>query len=131
MLAVSQVGMLPWSPIQPYRYGPEYAEMGAWLDTHKAASARVACAEIGYLGFYSKRPIVDVYGLIHPEALPRIKRGEASWWFDENPPDVVVVHEPRWYGEPGAGGWHPERAVAFDATYHEVHRVGPLVALAR
>ena len=47
---------------------------GRWLATHTPEDAVVATHDIGAIGFYSRRRIVDIAGLIDPEVVPHLHR---------------------------------------------------------
>ncbi|MEO8503638.1 MAG: hypothetical protein ABI609_07055 [Acidobacteriota bacterium] len=49
-----------------------YRDAGLWLRAHSQPDDRVAHTEVGVLGYYSERPIVDLMGLVSPQ--PRAKR---------------------------------------------------------
>jgi hypothetical protein len=44
-----------------------YRAVGDWLRQHTPAGASVGALEIGVIGYYSQRPIIDFAGLIQPE----------------------------------------------------------------
>lgn len=71
-----------------------YREVGGWLRHHTPPSSVVAAWEIGAIGYYSERPILDYLGLITPAAQEYVARGDYSWWVRERPPDYVVVRDP-------------------------------------
>lgn len=50
----------------PSRYLRAYADAGRWLAENSPPDARVAAIEIGALGYFSERPILDTMGLISP-----------------------------------------------------------------
>ncbi len=51
--------------ISPYRgYRPAYVPAGQWLADHTPAGSSVMAIEIGVIGYYSQRPIVDTMGLV-------------------------------------------------------------------
>jgi hypothetical protein len=89
-----------------YRHSIAYREVAHAIAAHSSPHDRVAAAEIGYLGYASRRPIVDLHGLIHPRAGDAIARGRSDWW-KELEPRFVVTHEPSWYAEPELGGTEP------------------------
>jgi hypothetical protein len=43
---------------------------GRWLGTHAPEGARIATPDIGAIGYYSDRPVVDLAGLVTPEIVP-------------------------------------------------------------
>ena len=44
-----------------------YPRVGEWLRTHTGPNATVGTLEVGMVGFYSQRPMIDFAGLIQPE----------------------------------------------------------------
>jgi len=89
-----------------------YRELGLWLGENTPAAARIAAAEIGVVGYYCKRPMVDIGGLIHEEGPRYLRQGDRSWWLKVRQPDVIVIHEPVWpierpsLEDPRFGQWH-------------------------
>jgi len=53
-----------------------YAEVGQWLQAHTPPDSSVALMEIGIVGFYSDRTVVDIMGLVSPETI-----GHLGDWF--------------------------------------------------
>jgi hypothetical protein len=81
---------LPTPPEQVYR------AVGEFLKEHTETGAQVASAEIGVIGYYSHRPMVDMAGLIEPSGPDYLRRGDRGWWLRVRSPDVVVTHVPLW-----------------------------------
>jgi arabinofuranosyltransferase len=46
---------------------------GKWLDRHTPPNAIIATHDIGAIGFYSHRKIIDILGLVTPEVIPLLK----------------------------------------------------------
>jgi hypothetical protein len=44
--------------------------LGLWLAENTEAQERVMLEPIGYIGYYSRRPVLDIIGLVSPETLP-------------------------------------------------------------
>lgn len=129
LLLISRMGAMPFEVPEPY-VSDEYVTVGKWIRSHSLETDRVACVEIGYLGYVTQRPIVDVYGLIHPQALSSIWNLELTWWFDsENPPEFVVRHRSPWPGEPGPN-WGPLWSI-FLKKYRAAIRIGTVVVFHR
>jgi hypothetical protein len=66
--------------------------IGVWLRDHTRPSARVAAEPIGYIGYYSRRRILDEVGLVSPEMIP-LNRAGAGWFAEmlrRFAPDYVV-----------------------------------------
>jgi hypothetical protein len=67
-------------------------EVGLWLREHTPPEARIAMEPIGYIGYYSRRRILDEVGLVSPEMVPLNREG--AGWFDrmvrQLRPDYIV-----------------------------------------
>ena len=66
MVLSGQFGGLRWRATTPDPRLELYREVGQWLNTHTDPDARVGTLEVGIIGFYSERPIIDFAGLIQP-----------------------------------------------------------------
>lgn len=60
---------------------------GEWLARTTDSADRIAVPNIGYFGFYSDRFIVDLVGLVTPEASLRVSK---TAWFDLYEPEVYL-----------------------------------------
>jgi hypothetical protein len=115
----------PFTRPGPYRMGSQYRAAGLWIERMTPAGHAVAAAEIGYIGYFSKRPIRDIHGLIHPEALEHLRRGDWGWWFTSDPPPVIVLHNPPFKGELAEGrGWADQSMREFRDRYRRVKSFG-------
>lgn len=66
--------------------------IGVWLHDHTPADARIALEPIGYIGYYSRRRILDEVGLVSPEMVP-LNRAGGGWFTDmhlRHRPDYIV-----------------------------------------
>jgi len=48
--------------------------IGLWLRDNAAPTERVLLEPIGYIGYYSRLPVLDMIGLVSPEVLPSYER---------------------------------------------------------
>lgn len=106
-----------------YRQSEEYRAAAAIVRESAGEGCLLAATEIGYLGYYSGCAMLDIHALVHPEAIPAIRRGEALWWYARSP-RWIVTHDPPWYGEPNAPPGTGPAAPEFAATYEERGRFG-------
>ncbi len=97
---VSSLSLAPPLPEQkaylPYRLA------GEWVGRHTEPGASVGAMEIGYLGFFSDRRIVDIMGLATPYNADYIAHGDIYSWLGKYQPDYIVVHAPMVGMENGA-----------------------------
>lgn len=75
----------------------EMVTVAHWLDAHTAPDALVAAHDIGAIGYFSRRPLLDMAGLVSPEVIPFIRDEEALLgWLQEQDADYLVTF-PSWY----------------------------------
>lgn len=118
LLVVGRLAVSPWHGPKPMRLASEYTMAGLWIEKNTPKNAVVAASEIGYIGFFSKREIKDMHGLIHPNSAPMILAEKWGWWFMDGRATVVVMHEPSWHGEPDlAKGWGQEAYREFQKNF--------------
>jgi hypothetical protein len=127
-LVLSGAGATPWRWPAGHPLAPQYREAGLWLRAHGSPSEDVALSEIGYVGWYAGLRVLDVHGLLHPEALSSLRAGNLHWWWDRGlRPRFVLTHTPAWHGEAGSREtWPPALNEAFVASYAPVARLGEL-----
>lgn len=75
-----------------------YRDVGVWLHNHTPPNARVGTLEVGIIGYYAQRPMVDFAGLIQPETAwqitPTTTYGDlARWSFMRFHPDYLVLQD--------------------------------------
>jgi hypothetical protein len=68
--------------------------LGRWLGENTAADATIAVENIGAIGFYSGREILDMNGLVTPAVIPYKKQGRVEEYLEEHPPDYVIKISP-------------------------------------
>lgn len=67
-----------------------YLRLADWINKHTNPSQSVAYVEIGYLGYYTDNPVVDLMGLVTPDITPHIAEGDFSSGFWAYKPDYFV-----------------------------------------
>jgi hypothetical protein len=72
--------------------------LGRWLDAHTPGTATLAVNDIGAIAFFSRRPVIDLMGLVTPDILPYRRDGEAgvTRYVAQHCPDYVVIF-PAWF----------------------------------
>ena len=71
---------------------PAYRAAGSWLREHTPPDATVAADEIGILAYTSRRRVVDLIGLVSPEAMPYAAAGDLVGAFLARPADYLLFH---------------------------------------
>jgi hypothetical protein len=95
-----------------------YEQAGRWLAKNTDTNATIGYLEIGYIGYYAQRTLIDPLGLTVPEAIPHISTRDFTWVYEKFRPDYIVVN-PRMRGF-NAGllekTW-------FQKNYQEINRI--------
>lgn len=75
----------------------EMVEPAHWIAANTPPGSLVAAHDIGALGYYGQRALVDLAGLISPQVIPIIRdESRLAAWLDEQQVDYLVVFE-GWY----------------------------------
>jgi len=74
VLCLAQARSLPRLRQPDTRYAI-YRAAGEWLAAHTAADAAVGTLEVGILGYYARRPMVDFAGLLQPKVAAQLSAG--------------------------------------------------------
>jgi hypothetical protein len=72
------------------------------LNQHTAENAKIAAVEIGTIGWYSDRHIIDILGLVNPLNARFIGERRFEEWLNHYSPDYILIHDPLWPHEAGA-----------------------------
>jgi arabinofuranosyltransferase len=76
-----------------------YMKIGGWLKANTPPNASVAMVEVGTVGWYADRRIIDILGLTNPYNAGYIAKGDADSWPIHYQPDYILIHNPLWIHE--------------------------------
>lgn len=76
-----------------------YRVAGLWIASHTRPADTVAGVEIGTLGWYSDRPIIDIMGLVTRANARAIASRDVTSWLTRYAPAYVLIHERPWVYE--------------------------------
>lgn len=84
----------PESPV--YKVLPEakvrvYRQVGEWLSQNTPLDAVVGVTEVGVIGYYADRTMVDFLGLLRPDVARALASGNMPWALLYYQPDYVVL----------------------------------------
>lgn len=85
---------------------------GRWACEHLPQGSTVAVNDIGAIAYFSRHQIIDLEGLVTPEALGYRGQGRGLRFAEETKPDYVIVFP----------SWHPDFMQSPD-RFEEIHRV--------
>ena len=89
-----------------------YRNAGLWLASNAPQEASVGMVEIGMVGYFSDRRIVDVCGLVDPAVGPHLASGDVTWPLRHYVPDYILLHDPLWpslEGPTASADWFAEK----------------------
>jgi MFS family permease len=83
-----------WSPDSRQ---PLYREIGEWLDQNTDINATVGTLEVGIIGYYADRTMLDFAGLIQPDVAQQLGKTTSYaeptvWAIQTMAPDYVILH---------------------------------------
>jgi len=75
-----------------------YLQVGRWLERNTPDSSTVGALEVGIIGYYSQRTMVDFAGLLQPDVAQQLApegtyQDSARWAIEHYRPDYVAVPE--------------------------------------
>lgn len=70
-----------------------YQKTGIWLDSHTAPDVSVGYLEIGRIGYYARRTMIDPLGLIDPAIAPHVARRDLLWAYERYRPDYIIYNK--------------------------------------
>ncbi len=75
-----------------------YQAAGTWLQQNTPEDALTAALEIGILGYYAQRPMIDFAGLLHPAVTRQLVGAQdyeaaAIFTVEQYHPDYLVLHQ--------------------------------------
>ena len=96
-----------------------YQTAGEWFLSNSDEDASIAALEIGALGYYSRRQMIDLYGLVTPELVPYLSRGVES-----TIEEALRRYEPDFIVDMPVESWMPIIVTDwFQATYRPATRI--------
>jgi hypothetical protein len=69
-----------------------YTRLGQWFAANAPAGASIGYLEIGILGYYSQRPIIDPLGLVNSGVAPHVAQRDFLWAYRQHRPAYIVYH---------------------------------------
>ena len=112
-LAAFPIATRDWFP-GPGERG--YIDIGRWLAANTPAEASVGYIEVGFVGYFSRRRIVDAFGLVTKDDSRGVAAGDFLRAYRLHRPDVIL-HSPVYF--PVQMG-HLERETWFTREYRAV-----------
>ena len=79
------------SKVLPEAKAETYRRAGLWLHDHTPGDALVGVTELGIIGYYADRPMIDFLGLLEPDVAQALARGDLHWALLRYQPDYLVL----------------------------------------
>ncbi|MEO7912821.1 MAG: hypothetical protein ABIV47_24490 [Roseiflexaceae bacterium] len=90
---IAPLGDLQRLALQPDPAEEQYRRTGEWLAANTPPGSSVGYFEIGYLGYYAQRPIVDPLGLFDPRIVPHVAQRDFTWAYEHYRPAYIVQNQ--------------------------------------
>jgi len=75
----------------------EMVATARWVNANTAPHTLIAAHDIGALGYFGGRRLLDLAGLVSPEVIPFIRdEAQLQLWLDQRQPDLLITF-PLWY----------------------------------
>jgi len=109
----------------------DYRQFGEWIAENTPTDASIALAEIGTVGWYSQRRIIDILGLVTSGNADFVAVGDYHSWLESHPPDYILAQEPPRFFEQAVTLLKTERpedlaeVVGFDFPDYKLYRYSP------
>jgi hypothetical protein len=68
-----------------------YRAAGEWLAANTAVTETVGVTEVGIMGYFSRRPMLDFLGLLDDDVSDALARGDMRWAMHARQPDTVAL----------------------------------------
>lgn len=81
-----------------------YPQLAAWFSQHAQSHEAIAYVEVGYLGYFTRNPVLDLCGLTSPEVVPFLRTNDL--------PGAVFTLRPPWYVHNADFSWLDGAVVA-------------------
>jgi hypothetical protein len=75
----------------------EMVQTARWIEAHTPSNSLVAAHDIGAMGYFAHRPILDLAGLVNPEVIPIIRNEQYLKEYMDSKSVDYVVSFPAWY----------------------------------
>jgi hypothetical protein len=79
------------SKVLPEAKSVIYRQAGQWLHDNTPSEASVGVTELGIIGFYADRTMLDFLGLLEPDVAQALARGDPQWALLKYQPDYLVL----------------------------------------
>jgi hypothetical protein len=94
----------------------EMVAAARWVAENAGPEELIAAHDIGALGYFAERPLLDLAGLVSPEVIPFIRdEGQLAVYLDEQQPVYLMTFP----------GWYPELTAGLEAVYSTEGTVSP------
>lgn len=70
-----------------------YSKTGRWISRNTPQDASIGYLEIGRVGYYARRRIIDPLGLIEPTIHAHVAQGDLDWAYEHYRPDYIINYD--------------------------------------
>ncbi|MBC8492569.1 MAG: hypothetical protein H8D43_02195 [Chloroflexi bacterium] len=108
-----------------------YREVGVWLAESAPPEASIGAVEIGIIGYYSNRRVIDFAGLLQPEVIDHLGTYEqGAIWATRVYSPTYVVANPGWFPKLFGSDWFQKAYSPVREFSHDRYEHSPIVVYA-
>ncbi|MDQ1159694.1 arabinofuranosyltransferase [Chryseobacterium sp. SORGH_AS 447] len=74
----------------------DYIRISKWINANTRADESIGTAEIGIIGYYTDRKMIDLCGLISKDNAYYLSKRDLDSWIMKYKPDYILFHDPKW-----------------------------------
>ena len=75
-----------------------YREIGIWIKGNTNQNSTIASPEVGTIGYYGERKMIDLFAIVTPQMLPH--RYDWGWAIKNLKPDYFIYRKENWNVSP-------------------------------
>lgn len=108
----------PRSAVLPGGHWESYRQAGQWLAENTPVNATVGVSDVGLMGYYSQRTMIDFWGLLDRSVADALARRDLVWALYHHQPDYLAL-----FGEAPLFAYDVFKDRWFQSAYEPIHRV--------
>ena len=74
----------------------DYFKIAAWIQNNTKENESIGTAEIGIIGYFTDRKIIDLCGLVSKDNAYFLSNKDLDSWINIHKPTYILFHEPNW-----------------------------------
>lgn len=94
LFSLEKTSFIPIRSSIPVTENIDYKNIGKWLSKNTPNNSTIAMVEIGIVGYFADRKIIDILGLVNEHNAEFIGNRDLFSWLTHYQPEYILVHKP-------------------------------------